>query len=102
MTPEKIGIREFRAGLADYIASETPVAITRHGHTVGYFIPAQAGGEADLAALKRATQVLDRLLATQTVDVEEVVEEFKAARKQASALTKRRTTRRDVTANDRS
>ena len=32
-------IEEFRSELAQYIASNTPVAITRHGQTVGYFIP---------------------------------------------------------------
>lgn len=92
MIPAKVGIREFRADLADYITSETPVAITRHGHTVGYFIPAQGGGEADLAALKRASEALDRLLAAQGVAVEEVIEEFKAARKRPSASSKARTT----------
>ncbi len=54
MEAAKVGIREFRAGLAEYIASDTPVAITRHGQTVGYFIPAHGRADADLAALKKA------------------------------------------------
>ncbi len=38
----KVGMREFRDNLATYLLeSETPVAITRHGDTVGYFIPAR-------------------------------------------------------------
>jgi antitoxin (DNA-binding transcriptional repressor) of toxin-antitoxin stability system len=81
METAKVGIREFRAGLAEYIASETPVAITRHGQTVGYFIPAHGQADADLAALKKASAELDRLLAAKSVDVEEVAAEFKAARK---------------------
>ena len=37
----KVGMREFRDKLATYLLeSESPVAITRHGDTVGYFIPA--------------------------------------------------------------
>ena len=39
MTATKVGIREFRAGLADYTDADAPVAMTRHGQTVGYFIP---------------------------------------------------------------
>src|SRR5262245_40084517 len=78
MEPAKVGIREFRAGLAEYIASDTPVAITRHGHTVGYFIPTQGQADADLASLKKAAAELDRLLAAKSVDVEEVAAEFKA------------------------
>ena len=37
----KIGIRAFRQDLAEYINNSTSVTITRHGQTVGYFLPAQ-------------------------------------------------------------
>lgn len=76
-----VGIREFRAGLADYIASATPVAVTRHGQTVGWFIPTPAIREAEVASLRAAAEVLDALLAERSVDVDEVVEEFKSARR---------------------
>ncbi|UUZ76147.1 type II toxin-antitoxin system Phd/YefM family antitoxin [Polaromonas sp. P1(28)-13] len=77
METVKVGIREFRADLAEYIASSTPVAVTRHGQTVGYFIPTQGQAEADLASLKKASKTLDRLLEAQGVDVEDVVTDFK-------------------------
>nr|WP_315192458.1 type II toxin-antitoxin system Phd/YefM family antitoxin [uncultured Albidiferax sp.] len=81
MATSKVGIREFRADLAEYIASNTPVAVTRHGQTVGYFIPTLAHGDADLAALKTASKALDQILAAQAVDVNAVVADFKAVRK---------------------
>jgi len=37
----KIGIREFRQKLAGYLESGTPLAITRHGETLGFYIPAR-------------------------------------------------------------
>jgi hypothetical protein len=80
----KVGIREFRADLAEYIAASTPVAVTRHGQTVGFFIPAHAQAEGDIAALKKAGKALDKLLEAQQVDIEDVVAEFKAARKKAA------------------
>ena len=83
METTKVGIREFRSDLAGYIASSTPVAVTRHGQTVGYFIPAQGHADAQVAALKSASRSLDQLLAARGVDVEEVVAGFKAARKSA-------------------
>ncbi len=83
-----VGIKEFRAGMAEYIASSTPVAVTRHGQTAGYFIPTQGNADADIAALKKASKTLDQLLAAQGVDVEEVVAEFKAVRKQSSSRKK--------------
>ena len=89
MEATKVGIREFRAGMAEFIASSTPVAVTRHGQTVGYFIPTQGQADADIVALKKASKTLDRLLAAQGVGVEEVVAEFKTVRKQASPRNKK-------------
>jgi antitoxin (DNA-binding transcriptional repressor) of toxin-antitoxin stability system len=83
MTATKVGIREFRAGLADYIASDTPIAVTRHGQTVGFFIPARADLSAEVAALKSAAAQLDELLETQRVDADEIIEDFKEARRKA-------------------
>lgn len=88
METTKVGIREFRSDLAEYIASSTPVAVTRHGQTVGYFIPTHGRAEADTAALKRASQALDQLLEAQNVDADAVVAEFKAARKTSTASRK--------------
>lgn len=85
METTKVGIREFRSGLSEYIASQTPVAITRHGQTVGFFIPTHGQADADLAALKKAAAELDRMLAARNVDVEAVAAEFKAARKSGAA-----------------
>jgi hypothetical protein len=85
MEATKVGIREFRAGMAEFIASSTPVAVTRHGQTIGYFIPTHGQIEADVASLKKASKTLDRLLAAKSVDEDAVVAEFKTARKRASA-----------------
>jgi PHD/YefM family antitoxin component YafN of YafNO toxin-antitoxin module len=89
METTKVGIREFRSDLAEYIASNTPVAVTRHGQTVGYFIPTRGQAEADTAALKNASKTLDKLLAAQGVDVDSVVADFKAARTKASTSSKK-------------
>ncbi len=88
METTKVGIREFRSDLAEYIASSTPVAVTRHGQTVGYFIPAHGQVQAHLAALKKASKTLDKLLDTQSVDVDAVVADFKDARKKATQAAK--------------
>ena len=81
MRATKVGIREFRSGLAEFIASANPVAVTRHGQTVGYFIPTHVHTDADMAALKKASAEVDRLLADRTVDIQAVSTELKAARK---------------------
>lgn len=89
MEATKVGIREFRSDLAEFIASSTPVAVTRHGQTVGYFIPTKGQVESDIAALKKASKALDKLLEAQDVDVESVVADFKVARRKASTSAKK-------------
>ncbi len=86
MEATKVGMREFRSGLAEYIALDAPVAVTRHGQTVGFFIPTRGQAEADVAALKKASAGLDRLLAARSVDIEAVAGEFKAARNTGKRL----------------
>jgi hypothetical protein len=77
----RVGIREFRAGLSDYIAGDTPIAVTRHGQTVGFFIPTKTDLTAEVAALKSAAAQLDELLHAQDVDVEEFKQGRRRARK---------------------
>lgn len=79
MSPVKVGIREFREKLATYLLeSDAPVAITRHGDTVGYYIPARRKrSEAERAALKEAASRLQRVLDAEGISDEEIVADFK-------------------------
>ncbi len=81
---ESVGIREFREKLSSFLESATPVAITRHGETVGFYVPARRKrSEADLDALRRAGEQLDTLIAVAGATEDELVEEFKELRRQA-------------------
>ena len=88
MEATKVCIREFRAGMAEFIAPSTPVAVTRHGQTIGYFIPTHGQVEADIASLKKASKILDRLFAAKKIDVDAMVAEFKTARKRTNTHKK--------------
>ena len=82
MQTQKVGIREFRERLATFLESSGPIAITRHGETVGYYIPARPSkNAAHLAALRTAAAQLDALLAASGATEEELVSEFKQARR---------------------
>jgi PHD/YefM family antitoxin component YafN of YafNO toxin-antitoxin module len=78
----KVGIREFREKLATYLLeSDVPVAITRHGDTVGYYIPARRKrSAADRAALKEAASRLQELLRSEGLSEEEILKDFKTWR----------------------
>lgn len=74
----KVGVREFCEQIARFLESETPVAITRHGKTLGVYFPTPRTSvkSADVTELQAAA---DRLAATLSdVDEEEIVAEFKS------------------------
>ena len=75
----KVGIREFRERLANYLLqADKPVAITRHGDTVGYYLPARRKrSETERAALKEAAAHLQKILASQGIREDEIIEDFK-------------------------
>ncbi len=55
MRSTKVGIREFRENLSTYLESKTPVAITRHGATIGVYVPTKPKpSDAVLEALRIA------------------------------------------------
>jgi hypothetical protein len=83
METTKVGIREFRSGLAEYIAANRPVAVTRHGQTVGIFIPTSAPSQADLHALEQATARFAELMPLSEAEVESMAADFETERKAA-------------------
>jgi len=54
------------------------VAITRHGDTVGYYLPARRKrSETERAALKEAVAHLQKILAAQGIRDDEIIKDFK-------------------------
>ena len=89
MTTIKVGVREFRENIATYLESDKPVAITRHGETLGIFVPTPRPprrSEAETAELKAAADRLAEALSD--VDEEEFVAEFEKSRKSAKRVVR--------------
>jgi len=83
MQATKVGIREFREGLSSYLESKTPVAITRHGSTIGIYVPTRPKpSQADLEALRMAGEKMQELIAAAGTTEDEIVEDFKKSRRQ--------------------
>jgi hypothetical protein len=73
--------REFRERLAQHISADVPLAITRHGSTIGYYIPAlRPISETDRHALEDATRRLHALLAAQGIDPEDLLHHYTSLR----------------------
>ncbi|TXJ06755.1 MAG: hypothetical protein E6Q25_08660 [Acinetobacter sp.] len=82
MHPLKVGIREFRTHLPKYLLqTDQPIAVTRHGSTIGYFVPSiNTSQEHDLRALQQAVEQLNICLQNAKVDEETLVQDFKMLR----------------------
>lgn len=78
---KKVGIREFRDNLARYVEGASPIAITKHGETVGYYIPTkQRPTNEDLDALVIATEKMKAMMKKAGVTEDDFVEDFKRLR----------------------
>lgn len=82
METEKIGVREFRENLAGHLEAGKPLAITRHGETLGFFIPAQKRNrKAEVEAMRAAAKELDAMIAAWGASEDELIEEYKEIRR---------------------
>jgi antitoxin (DNA-binding transcriptional repressor) of toxin-antitoxin stability system len=86
MQTTRVGIREFRENLSSYLESRTPVAITRHGATIGIYVPTKPkASQADLEALRLAGEKMQELIAAAGTTENEIVEDFKSVRRKRRA-----------------
>ncbi|MGC4001124.1 MAG: hypothetical protein QM767_28170 [Anaeromyxobacter sp.] len=83
MTTTKIGIREFRENLSTYLESKTPVAITRHGTTIGVYVPTKPSPtQEDVEAFRTAGEKMRQLLKAAGASEDEIVADFRRERAQ--------------------
>jgi PHD/YefM family antitoxin component YafN of YafNO toxin-antitoxin module len=76
METQKVGIREFRDSYL--LESDVPVAITRHGDTVGYYLPARRKrSDTERAALREASSRWQEVLATEGISEDEAIKDFR-------------------------
>ena len=77
----KVGVREFRERIATFLESDTPVAVTRRGETLGVYVPTprRHPNTAEISELMAAADRIASALAD--TDEEEIVAEFKELRR---------------------
>ncbi len=92
METQKIGMREFRENLAGYLEAGTPLAITRHGETLGFYIPAQKRDrKAQIEAMRAAAKELDAMIASWGATEDELMADYRQIR--GAAREKKRNAR---------
>ncbi|HTX75514.1 MAG TPA: hypothetical protein VMD29_04840 [Terracidiphilus sp.] len=85
MSTQSVGIREFRDNLATYLLeSDKPLAITRHGDTIGFYLPVRRKPtQEQRLALAEARARLQKAMEAAGVTEDEIVEDFKRLRKES-------------------
>ena len=80
MPAVKVGVREFREQIAYFLESDSPVAVTRRGETLGVYVPTplKSVKSADIEDLRAAAKRIAEAMSD--VDEEEIVAEFKHLR----------------------
>ena len=82
MGTQSVGIREFRENLASYLLeSEGPVAITRHGDTIGYYLPTRRKpSAAQLDEIREAGEKLQQMMEAAGVTEDDILADFERLR----------------------
>ncbi len=88
MTTIKVGVREFRERIASFLESDSPIAVTRRGETLGVYVPTRRlrPKAAELSELKAAADRLAAALAD--VDEDDLVAEFRQSRRRGKAASR--------------
>ena len=75
----RIGMRELREKLAEYLDSSVPIEVTRHGQTIGFYIPVpKRPNQSERDALLEAGRRMHEELARLGITDEEVAADFRA------------------------
>jgi PHD/YefM family antitoxin component YafN of YafNO toxin-antitoxin module len=84
---QTVGIREFREDMARYMSGSEPIAVTKNGRVVGYYIPTADTEllKAELERLKATTAKMEAFLSELDTNEDDIVTAFDEQRKAAYA-----------------
>ena len=60
---KNVGVREFRDHATTYLSGSDPVAVSKHGHVIGFYIPVEADREQATRALQQLGRSVEEILA---------------------------------------
>lgn len=82
----RIGMRELREKLAEYLEASVPIEVTRHGRTIGFYIPVpKRPNQSERDALLEAGRRMQEEMARLGITDDELAADFKSWRKTQDA-----------------
>jgi len=73
-----VGVREFRDHASTYLYGDEPLAVRRHGHLLGFYVPVKRKSDAEelRAAMREARDSLAELRRESGLSEKELVEDL--------------------------
>src|SRR5690242_288043 len=67
-----VGVREFRDHATRYLSGSDPIAVSRHGQVIGFYIPVERDDDQVRQALAKLGETVDRVLTETGMSEEEL------------------------------
>jgi hypothetical protein len=80
---ESVGVREFRDHATSYLSGSTPIAVSKHGQVIGFYIPVERDPEHVNRALGKLGATVEKVLAETGMSEEELAASFDLRSRQA-------------------
>lgn len=77
---KNVGVREFRDHATTYLSGPDPVAVSKHGQVIGFYIPVERDREQAKRAIERLGHSVDRILEQAGMTEDELAELFNLRR----------------------
>ncbi len=69
---KSVGVREFRDHATTYLSGSDPVAVSKHGHVIGFYIPLERDEGEARRAVARLGETVERVLKETGMSEEEL------------------------------
>ncbi len=71
---KSIGVREFRDHATSYLSGSEPVAVSKHGHVIGFYIPLERDEDEARRAIAGLGKAVERVLQETGMSEEELAD----------------------------
>lgn len=96
MAVTQVAADKLREHLDAYLDGNQPLAVTRHGETVGFYLPVRRATPEVMAAYRAAGQKVSEFLDAIGEDEDSIAEDFERWRRERKHEQSRKTSRKDA------
>lgn len=73
---KSVGVREFRSNASAYLSGSEPIAVSRHGKVIGFYIPLERDENEVQRAVAKLGSAVEKVLAESGMTEEELAQLF--------------------------